>query len=147
MKSCDMFLSWMFDKISIFISIYSQIFEPKENKEDCKLKKEIPKTLITSCQQIVDGLVNSVMVLESQENKRIVGCITALHLFAKIRPQLLVQHALTLESYLNIRCHSANVVKFMSCVAEILEHVRGRHSLGFNTCDIPCVWFVFRSYH
>ncbi|XP_053692566.1 nipped-B protein [Sabethes cyaneus] len=106
-----------------FDALLKSIFEPKENKEDAKAKKEIPKTLIKACQQIVDGLVDATMKLESSENKKLVGCITALHLFSKIQPQLLVNHAMTLEPYLNIRCQNAINYKFISSVAEILEQV------------------------
>ncbi|XP_058822555.1 nipped-B protein isoform X2 [Topomyia yanbarensis] len=106
-----------------FDALLKSIFEPKESKEDAKAKKEIPKTLIKACQQIVDGLVDATMKLESSENKKLVGCITALHLFAKIQPQLLVNHAMTLEPYLNIRCQNAINYKFISSVAEILEQV------------------------
>lgn len=79
--------------------------------------------MIKACQQIVDGLVDATMKLESSENKKLVGCITALHLFSKIQPQLLVNHAMTLEPYLNIRCQNAINYKFISSVAEILEQV------------------------
>ncbi|XP_058453051.1 nipped-B protein [Malaya genurostris] len=106
-----------------FDALLKSIFEPKESKEDSKAKKEIPKTLIKACQQIVDGLVDATMKLESSENKKLVGCITALHLFAKIQPHLLVNHAMTLEPYLNIRCQNAINYKFISSVAEILEQV------------------------
>ncbi|XP_055635470.1 nipped-B protein isoform X2 [Toxorhynchites rutilus septentrionalis] len=106
-----------------FDALLKSIFEPKENKEDAKAKKEIPKALIKACQQIVDGLVDATMKLESSENKKLVGCITALHLFSKIQPQLLVNHAMTLEPYLNIRCQNAINYKFISSVAEILEQV------------------------
>uniref|UniRef100_A0A182K7J1 Nipped-B protein n=1 Tax=Anopheles christyi TaxID=43041 RepID=A0A182K7J1_9DIPT len=101
-----------------------KIFEPKESKDDNKkLKKEIPKTLIKACQQIVDGLVEATMRLEGAENTRLVGCITALHLFAKIQPQLLVNHAMSLEPYLNMRCQNQIISKFISSIAEILEQV------------------------
>ncbi|XP_050100628.1 nipped-B protein isoform X2 [Anopheles aquasalis] len=106
-----------------FDALLKTIFEPKESKEDSKLKKEIPKTLIKACQQIVDGLVDATMRLEGAESQRLVGCITALHLFAKIQPQLLVNHAITLEPYLNTRCQNAITTKFVSSIAEILEQV------------------------
>ncbi|XP_058126346.1 nipped-B protein [Anopheles ziemanni] len=106
-----------------FDALLKTIFEPKENKEDSKMKKEIPKTLIKACQQIVDGLVEATLRLEGAENPRLVGCITALHLFAKIQPQLLVNHAITLEPYLNMRCQNSIISKFISSIAEILEQV------------------------
>ena len=37
-------------------------------------------------------------------NSRIVACLTALYLFAKSRPQLLVEHVQTLQPYLQIHC-------------------------------------------
>ena len=80
--------------------------------------------MIKACQQIVNGLVEATMKLEGSENRKLVGCITALHLFAKIRPQLLVNHAITLEPYLNIKVSSANNSKFISSIAEILEQVK-----------------------
>lgn len=108
-----------------------QIFEPKENKDDAKAKKEIPKSLIKACQQIVDGLVNATITLEgSEKQNRLVGCITALHLFSKARPQMLVHHAETLEPYLNLKSNSRSLEQFISCIAEILEQVITR-SLTF----------------
>jgi cohesin loading factor subunit SCC2 len=64
------------------------------------------------------------MDLEKTNGSRLVGCVTALHSFAQIRPQLLVEHAISLEPYLNIKCSSNEQIKFMSLLAEILEHVR-----------------------
>lgn len=90
------------------------------------MKKEIPLTLIRACQQIVNGLVDSIMALEKSNTPRLVGCVTALHSFAQIRPQLLVEHAISLEPWLNIKCNSPDRVKFISMLAEILEHVRIR---------------------
>lgn len=46
-----------------------------------------------------------------------------LHLLAKVRPALLGHHGITLEPYLNIRCNTTNGLKFISCIAEILEQV------------------------
>lgn len=36
---------------------------------------------------------------------------------------MIVRHAITLEPYLNVKCNSNYIVRFMSCVAEILENV------------------------
>jgi cohesin loading factor subunit SCC2 len=63
------------------------------------------------------------MDLEKTNGARLVGCVTALHSFAQIRPQLLVEHAISLEPYLNIKCSSNEQIKFISLLAEILEHV------------------------
>lgn len=40
----------------------------------------------------------------SGSSQRILACLSTLHLFAKIRPQLLVNHALTLQPYLSLKC-------------------------------------------
>lgn len=64
------------------------------------------------------------MELEKTNGTRLVGCVTALHSFAQIRPQLLVEHAISLEPYLNIKASSNEQIKFISSLAEILEHVR-----------------------
>jgi cohesin loading factor subunit SCC2 len=92
-------------------------------KDDNKGKKEISPVLIRSCQQIVNGLVNLVMEYEKSNMGRLVGCMTALHSFAQIRPQLIIEHAITLEPYLNIKCSSNEQIKFISLLAEILEQV------------------------
>jgi cohesin loading factor subunit SCC2 len=100
------------------------VFEPKESKnEETKGKKEVSPILIRACQQVVDGLVDSLMELEKTNGPRLVGCVTAIHSFAQIRPQLLVEHAMSLEPYLNIKCTTNEQAKFMSFLAEILEHV------------------------
>lgn len=79
--------------------------------------------LVRSCQQIVNGLVDLVMEYEKSNMARLVGCMTALHSFAQIRPQLIIEHAITLEPYLNIKCSSNEQIKFISLLAEILEEV------------------------
>lgn len=100
-----------------------QVFEPKEVKDDSKGRKEISQVLIRSCQQIVDGLVSLIMEYEKSNITRLVGCVTALHSFSQIRPQLIVAHAISLEPYLNIKCTSNEQIKFLALLAEILEQV------------------------
>ncbi len=112
--------------LDYFLTIFPfQVFEPKESKEDSKVKKEIPQTLIKSSKQIVSELVNSIMKLEQSDTHRLVGCIQALHSYAYIQPKLLVEHAITLEPYLNIHCEPSDGprTKFISLLAEILEQV------------------------
>ena len=57
-------------------------------------------------------------------NSRIVACLTALYLFAKSRPQLLVEHVQTLQPYLQILCE---------CPGDHM--VRAKHS----SCDYNSV--------
>lgn len=102
-----------------------QVFEPKESKnEEQKGKKEISPILVRACQQIVDGLVDTMMELEKNNSPRLIGCVTAVHSFAQIRPHLLVEHAMSLEHYLNIKCATNEQIKFTGFLAEILEQVR-----------------------
>lgn len=89
------------------------------------LKKDPPKEVITACEQIADGLVNAIIKFESSDTKKVLSCATTLHLLAKVRPILLVKHAMTLEPYLNLntKYNSANILRFIGYVAEILEQV------------------------
>lgn len=89
-------------------------------------KKEPPKEVIKACQQLTDGLVNAIIRHEGGDNddqKKVLASITTLNLLSKVRPQLLVKHAITLEPYLNVRGHLKHIVRFVSYVAEILEQV------------------------
>ncbi|KPU75361.1 uncharacterized protein Dana_GF26355, isoform D [Drosophila ananassae] len=107
------------------------IFKPKENMLKCdgsvnepvKKNTEPAPEIMLACQQLADGLVDRLIELEDTDNARMLGCITTLHLLAKVRPQLLVRHAMTIEPYLNIKCHSATAAKFICAVADILEKV------------------------
>ncbi|KRF81724.1 nipped-B protein isoform X1 [Drosophila virilis] len=107
------------------------IFKPKENmvkldgstQEIVKKNTEPPQEIVLACQQLADGLVDRLIELEDTDNASMLGCITTLHLLAKVRPQLLIRHAMTIEPYLNIKCHSASAAKFICAVADILEKV------------------------
>ncbi|SPP81595.1 nipped-B protein isoform X2 [Drosophila guanche] len=106
------------------------IFKPKDMlkndgsiQEPVKKNTEPPQEIVLACQQLADGLIDRLIELEDTDNARMLGCITTLHLLAKVRPQLLVRHAMTIEPYLNIKCHSATAAKFICAVADILEKV------------------------
>lgn len=43
-------------------------------------------------------------------SQRILACLSTLHLFAKIRPQLLVNHALTMQPYLSLKCQVCIII-------------------------------------
>uniref|UniRef100_A0A3B4WMI2 Nipped-B protein n=1 Tax=Seriola lalandi dorsalis TaxID=1841481 RepID=A0A3B4WMI2_SERLL len=63
-----------------------------------------------------------------RENKgvnstRLVACITTLYLFSKIRAQLMVKHAMTMQPYLTTKCNTANDFMVICNVAKILELV------------------------
>lgn len=107
----DMGLEW-------FEQLLLSLFKPKEDKEDStKVVTEPPKALVTACKQIVDCLVDNVITLDGRGGnapQRLVACVTTLFLFAKIRPQLLVEHAITLQPYLSLKCQVSTAF-FHSC--------------------------------
>lgn len=110
-----------------------QLFKPKEDKDDStKVQVEPPRALLLACRQIVDCLIENVlrleesgMVVEEQGgcSERLVACLTTLNLFAKIRPQLLVKHASTLQPYLSLKCQTKGDYIIISSVARTLELV------------------------
>lgn len=106
-----------------------QLFKPKEDKDDStKIQTEPPKALLLACEQIVNCLIENVLRLEETtdntiSSQRLVACLTTLYLFAKIRPQLLVKHASTLQPYLSLKCQSNGDIQIISSVAKMLELV------------------------
>ncbi|XP_072943983.1 nipped-B protein isoform X2 [Epargyreus clarus] len=122
-SSRDMGLEW-------FQQLLTSLFKPKEDKEDStKIIYQPPKSLLVACQQIVDCLIENLLQLEETNadgtgsSQRILACLSTLHLFAKIRPQLLVNHALTLQPYLSLKCQNQYEQQIMSTVASTLELV------------------------
>ncbi|CAK1552044.1 unnamed protein product [Leptosia nina] len=122
-SSRDMGLEW-------FQQLLTSLFKPKEDKDDStKIIYQPPKSLLVACQQIVDCLIEHLLQLEETNtdgnisSQRILACLSTLHLFAKIRPQLLVNHALTLQPYLSLKCQNQYEQQIMSTVASTLELV------------------------
>ncbi|XP_030215405.1 nipped-B-like protein A isoform X1 [Gadus morhua] len=90
-----------------------------------------------ACIQLVDNLVEHILKYEESlagavhapvESKgvnstRQVACITTLYLFSKIRAQLMVKHAMTMQPYLTTKCNTANDFMVICNVAKILELV------------------------
>uniref|UniRef100_A0A3P8RVX6 Nipped-B protein n=1 Tax=Amphiprion percula TaxID=161767 RepID=A0A3P8RVX6_AMPPE len=85
-----------------------------------------------ACVQLVDNLVEHILKYEESlagmQNKgvnstRLVACITTLYLFSKIRAQLMVKHAMTMQPYLTTKCNTANDFMVICNVAKILELV------------------------
>ncbi len=111
------------------------MFRPREDKDDATKKNtEPPPQLVYACQQIVDCLVESVLSIEENSirntanggetlgsSSRIVACLTTLFLFAKIRPQLLVEHVQTIQPYLQVQCKTPGDYQIISNVARTLE--------------------------
>lgn len=51
------------------------------------------------------GTTTEVASKTGSASQKLVACLKTLHLLAKIRPQLLVNHAITLQPYLALKCH------------------------------------------
>ncbi|KAM4754288.1 nipped-B-like protein isoform 4-T4 [Cyanocitta cristata] len=91
------------------------------------------KPVKKACTQLVDNLVEHILKYEeslsgNSDNKgvnsgRLVACITTLFLFSKIRPQLMVKHAMTMQPYLTTKCSTQNDFMVICNVAKILELV------------------------
>ncbi|XP_054466496.1 nipped-B-like protein A isoform X2 [Anoplopoma fimbria] len=83
-----------------------------------------------ACVQLVDNLVEHILKYEESlsdskgvNSTRLVACITTLYLFSKIRAQLMVKHAMTMQPYLTTKCNTANDFMVICNVAKILELV------------------------
>uniref|UniRef100_A0A8C7X5K8 Nipped-B protein n=1 Tax=Oryzias sinensis TaxID=183150 RepID=A0A8C7X5K8_9TELE len=83
-------------------------------------------------QNLVDNLVEHILKYDESladceekgiNSSRLVSCITTLLLFTKIRPQLMIKHAMTIQPYLTTKCNSQNVFMVICNVAKILELV------------------------
>ncbi|XP_063406097.1 nipped-B-like protein A isoform X2 [Mytilus trossulus] len=90
------------------------------------------KNAVTSCRQIVDCLVENVLRLEEKSvdqeegkgcSQRLVACLSTLYLFSKIKPDLMVKHAETLQPYLDIKCSAQGDYFVLHYIAKILELV------------------------
>ncbi|XP_069737377.1 nipped-B-like protein isoform X1 [Phaenicophaeus curvirostris] len=90
------------------------------------------KPVKKACTQLVDNLVEHILKYEESlsdsDNKgvnsgRLVACITTLFLFSKIRPQIMVKHAMTMQPYLTTKCSTQNDFMVICNVAKILELV------------------------
>ena len=118
-----------------FEQLLQTLFKPKEDKDDAtKVNREPPRHLVVACQQIVDCLIETVLkseelaIREAEDrtagsSHRIVACLTTTFLFAKSRPQLLINHVQTLQPYLNVRCQTQGDYQIISNVARTLELV------------------------
>ena len=106
--------------VNYSLLLLPQLFKPKEDKEDStKVVFEPPRSLLTASRQIVDCLVQHILRIEELglqdraadtgaavsrgSSQRLVACLNTLYMFARIRPQLLVEHAITLQPYLAVK--------------------------------------------
>ncbi|GFU63535.1 nipped-B-like protein [Trichonephila clavipes] len=94
-----------------------------KNKDDSNYK-----SVIKSCKQIVDCLVENLLQLEeSSQNvdggasSHLVACLATLHLFSKIYPYFVVPHATTIQPYLSMKCNTQSDFLLLKNVAQTLE--------------------------
>uniref|UniRef100_A0A672MBM7 Nipped-B protein n=1 Tax=Sinocyclocheilus grahami TaxID=75366 RepID=A0A672MBM7_SINGR len=105
---------------------------------DCRASEEDSsyKPTRKACVQLVDNLVEYILKYEeaiaehkSVNSTRLVACITTLYLFSKIRAQLMVKHAMTMQPYLTTKCSSqsdfmviCNIAKILELVVPLMDH-------------------------
>lgn len=104
------------------------------NEED-----SISRASEVACGQIVNCLVENVLSLEEKtvaqsegkgsSSQRLVSSLSTLYLISKIKPQLLVKHATTLQPYLSTKCSTQgdylvihNVARILELVVPLMEH-------------------------
>ncbi|XP_064901030.1 nipped-B-like protein isoform X4 [Columba livia] len=107
---------------------FEQLLQNLLKSEEDATYKPVKK----ACTQLVDNLVEHILKYEESlsdsDNKgvnsgRLVACITTLFLFSKIRPQLMIKHAMTMQPYLTTKCSTQNDFMVICNVAKILELV------------------------
>ncbi|CAE1303158.1 SCC2 [Acanthosepion pharaonis] len=89
------------------------------------------KSALQASKQIVDCLVENVLSLEERSvdgesttnPQRLIACLTTLFLFSRIKADLMLPHAMTLQPYLDIKCNTQGDVLVLHNVARILELV------------------------
>ncbi|KAL1456875.1 hypothetical protein WDU94_001565, partial [Cyamophila willieti] len=117
-----------------FEQLLQSLFKPKDEgkeKDDVvvvnkHIQVEPPKPLLLACKQIVTCLIDYTVRLDSTDDKtplKLLSCLKTLYLLAKIRPQLLIDHAITIQPYLSLRCHTIENFHVISYAAKILELV------------------------
>ncbi|XP_071811222.1 nipped-B-like protein isoform X2 [Apostichopus japonicus] len=91
------------------------------------------KPVQKACVQITDCLVEHVLRLETKaaesveesaaNSRRLVSCLQTLYLFSKVKPELMVTHATTLQPYLSTKCNTQGDLLVVYNTARILELV------------------------
>jgi len=98
---------------------FEQLLQNLLKSEEDSSYKPVKK----ACTQLVDNLVEHILKYEESladsDNKsvnsgRLVACITTLFLFSKIRPQLMVKHAMTMQPYLTTKCSVSIELSYFS---------------------------------
>jgi len=85
--------------------------------------ESVRKSTEKACQQLVSVFIQRLVKTEQENGSELVACLTTLYFMCKTRPQLLVQHATTLQPYLSIKCSTQGDALVIQNVAKILENV------------------------
>lgn len=88
------------------------------------------------------------MYLSFVENKgvnstRLVACITTLYLFSKIRAQLMVKHAMTMQPYLTTKCNVSTVSLNQFCWSMIFKDKKPSKISTLCCPEKVCSIFLF----
>ncbi|KAF7243994.1 Nipped-B-like protein [Varanus komodoensis] len=118
------------------------------------------KPVKKACTQLVDNLVEHILKYEESladsDNKgvnssRLVACITTLFLFSKIRPQLMVKHAMTMQPYLTTKCsgnakHCSNyrTIALISHASKVMLKILQARFQQYVDRELPEVQAGFR---
>ncbi|CAE1178724.1 SCC2 [Acanthosepion pharaonis] len=110
------------------IEFFEQMLENLLREDE---EGKINKSALQACRQIVNCLVENVLTLEEKSvgtedgsessSQHLVACLSTLYMFSKIKPDLAVQHAITLQPYLDIKCNTVGDTMVLHNVARILE--------------------------
>ncbi|KAI0209445.1 Nipped-B-like protein [Lamellibrachia satsuma] len=103
-----------------FEQLLENLFKKEENSSNTPVEQ--------ACIQIVNCLVENVLRIEecSAEagatcSSRLISCFNTLYLFCKVKPELLIPHANTIQPYLDIKCSTSGDYMVLHNVARILE--------------------------
>ncbi|KAK9511584.1 hypothetical protein O3M35_000214 [Rhynocoris fuscipes] len=105
--------------IQFIENLMMNVFKPNDDDERVT---EVPRTILTACRQIVDCLVETVLRLDgTNANEKLLSCLLMLHLFAKIKPEFVVHHAITIQPYLSLKCQTQDDNQIICSIARTLE--------------------------
>uniref|UniRef100_A0A6P7EZ04 Nipped-B protein n=1 Tax=Diabrotica virgifera virgifera TaxID=50390 RepID=A0A6P7EZ04_DIAVI len=111
-----------------FEQILVELLEPTKDKyNSSKSKTDHPNEILRASRQIVDFLMEPTLRNPNQHNnessERLAAVLKTLHIFAKIKPKLLVRHVSKFHRYLELQETSANDNGIIGSVIAILELV------------------------
>lgn len=117
-RKCSSLLSHFFLKTISFLKL-------KEEKDAARTvnnqKKKQRKLIVEACQQIADGVSHELGKLEAFDSMKAISLMKILLLLTKFQPILLAKHVTALQPYLAVNNNSQNGIKFVFCVAGMLE--------------------------